>query len=214
MVRIEPGNHDPKVAYLALNAYRAGDDKPMIVRSGDGGATWQSVVGEGLPNYAPVEVIPEDPANPRLLYAGTHFGLCASFDQGAKWMRLGDVPAVRVDDLQIHPRTADLVMATHGRSIGIIDDTRPLRELTPELAAQPAHLFSVAPVNGAYQLPGWMEWAGKAEYRGKNPAEGAVFTVWIKEYTGDEMKIAITNSNGSPVANLKATPPQGLLRMN
>ncbi|MDQ6912066.1 MAG: hypothetical protein M3128_04240 [Verrucomicrobiota bacterium] len=106
MVRIEPGNHDPKVAYLALNAYRAGDDKPMIARSGDGGATWQSVVGEGLPNYAPVEVIPEDPANPRLLYAGTHFGLCASFDQGAKWMRLGDVPAVRVDDLQIHPRTA------------------------------------------------------------------------------------------------------------
>lgn len=214
VVRIEPSNHDPKVAYVALNAYRIGDDRPMIVRTADGGATWQSVVGEGLPNYAPVEVIREDPANPRLLYVGTHFGLFASFDQGAKWMRLGDVPAVRVDDLQIHPRTADLVIATHGRSIGIIDDTRPLRELTPELAAQPAYLFTVAPVNGAYQLPGWQEWAGKAEFRGKNPPEGAVFTVWIKEYTGDEMKIAITNANGSPVANLKATPAQGLIRMN
>ncbi len=214
IVRIEPGHQDAKVAYVALNAYRNGDDRPMIVRTADGGATWQSVVGEGLPTYAPVEVIREDPANPRLLYAGTHFGLFASFDQGAKWMRLGDVPAVRVDDLQIHPRTADLVIATHGRSIAILDDTRPLRDLTPEVAAQPAHLFPVAPVNGAYQLPGWTEWAGKAEFRGKNPPEGAVFTVWVKEYTGDEMKIAITNANGTPVANLKATPPQGLTRLN
>ncbi len=155
VVRIEPGHQDAKVAYVALSAYRNGDDRPMIVRTADGGATWQSVVGEGLPTYAPVEVIREDPANPRLLYTGTHFGLFASFDQGAKWMRLGDVPAVRVDDLQIHPRTADLVIATHGRSIAILDDTRPLRDLTPEVAAQPAHLFPVAPVNGAYQLPGW-----------------------------------------------------------
>ena len=115
VVRIEPGHQDAKVAYVALNAYRNGDDRPMIVRTADGGATWQSVVGEGLPTYAPVEVIREDPANPRLLYTGTHFGLFASFDQGAKWMRLGDVPAVRVDDLQIHPRTADLVIA-HARS--------------------------------------------------------------------------------------------------
>ncbi len=214
VVRIEPGHQDPKVAYVALNAYRTGDDHPMIVRTADGGATWQSVVGEGLPNYAPVEVIREDPGNPRLLYVGTHFGLFASFDGGAKWMRLGDIPAVRVDDLQIHPRTSDLVIATHGRSIAIIDDTRPLRELTPEMAALPAHLFPVLPVNGAYQLPGWNEWAGKAEFRGKNPPEGAVFTVWVKEYTGDELKVAITNSTGSPVANLKTTPAQGLTRLN
>ncbi len=214
VVRIEPGHQDPKVAYIALNAYRTGDDHPMIARTADGGATWQSVVGEGLPNYAPVEVIREDPGNPRLLYVGTHFGLFASFDGGAKWMRLGDIPAVRVDDLQIHPRTSDLVIATHGRSIAIIDDTRPLRELTPEMAALPAHLFPVLPVNGAYQLPGWNEWAGKAEFRGKNPPEGAVFTVWVKEYTGDELKVAITNATGSPVANLKSTPAQGLTRLN
>lgn len=95
----------------------------MIVRTADGGKTWQSVVGEGLPSYAPVEVVREDPANPRLLYAGTHFGLFASFDQGAHWIKIGNMPAVRVDDLQIHQRTNDLVIATHGRSIGILDDT-------------------------------------------------------------------------------------------
>lgn len=214
VARIEPSHQDAKVAYVAFNAYRAGDDRPMIARTSDGGATWQSIVGEGIPAYAPVECIREDLGNPRLLYAGTHFGLFATFDGGAKWMRLGDLPAVRVDDLQIQPRTSDLIIGTHGRSIAIIDDTRPLRELTPEAAAQPAHLFPVAPVNGAYQLPGWVEWAGKAEFRGKNPPEGAVFTVWVKEYTGDELKIGITNANGSPVANLKATPGPGLTRLN
>ncbi|MBA3273516.1 MAG: hypothetical protein H0T11_06540, partial [Chthoniobacterales bacterium] len=213
IVRIEPSAHDPKVAYVAMNAYRSGDDRPMIVRTADGGATWQSVVGEGLPAHAPVEVIREDPGNPRLLYVGTHFGLFASFDQGAKWMRMADVPAVRVDDLKIHPRTNDLVIATHGRSLGILDDTRPLRELTPEIAAQPAHLFTVGPAFGAYLLEGWADWAGKAEFRGANPPEGAIFTVWVKEFTGDEVKIAITNTAGTPVANLKSPATQGLTRL-
>ena len=63
-------------------------------------------------------------------------------------------------------------------------------------------------------MPGWVEWAGKAEFRGKNPPEGAVFTVWIKEYTGDELKIAITNAAGTPIANLKSVAAQGLTRLN
>jgi photosystem II stability/assembly factor-like uncharacterized protein len=213
IVRIEASAHDPKVAYVALNDYRQGDDRPMIVRTADSGATWQSIVGEGLPNYAPVEVIREDPGNPRLLYVGTHFGLFVSFDAGAKWMRITDAPAVRVDDLKIHPRTADLVIGTHGRSLGILDDTRPLRELTPEVAAQPAHLFTVGPAYGAYMLGGWTDWAGKAEFRGKNPPEGAIFNVWVKEFTGDEIKIAITNAAGTPVANLKSPATQGVTRL-
>jgi photosystem II stability/assembly factor-like uncharacterized protein len=212
--RIEPGAKDANVAYVAVNAYRAGDDRPMIVRTADGGKSWQSVVGEGLPADAPVEVVREDPVNPRLLYAGTHFGLFASFDQGTHWMKIGDMPAVRVDDLQIHPRTSDLVIATHGRSIGIIEDTRALRELTPEVAAKSAHLFSVRPALGAYLPAGFSDWNGKGVYRGQNPPEGALFTVWIKEFTGDEIKIAITNAAGQPVANLKAPGVMGVTRLN
>src|SRR5437588_2431690 len=212
--RIEPGAKDANVAYVAVNAYRVGDDRPMIVRTGDGGKTWQSIVGEGLPANAPVEVIREDPANPRLLYAGTHFGLFASFDQGAHWMKLGDMPAVRVDDLQIHPRTNDLVIATHGRSIGILDDTRPLRELTPEVAAKPAHLFSVPNARGSYITTGFSDWNGKGIYRGQNPPEGALFTVWAREFTGDEIKIVVTKSSGQPVANLKAPGTPGFTRLN
>ncbi len=212
--RIELGAKDANVAYVALNAYRLGDDRPMIVRTADGGKTWQSVVGEGLPAYAPVEVVREDPVNPRLLYAGTHFGLFASFDQGAHWIKIGSMPAVRVDDLQIHPRTNDLVIATHGRSIGILDDTRPLREFTPEIAAKPVHLFSVPSAIGSYAPLGFSDWNGKGVYRGQNPPEGALFTVWVKEFSGDEIKISIANAAGQPVANLKAPGVAGMTRLN
>src|SRR5947208_6520927 len=213
IVRIEPSNADPNVAYVATNAYRAGDDRPMILRTVDLGKTWQPVVGD-LPANDPVEMVREDPVNSKLLYAGTHFGLFGSFDQGTHWIRISDVPAVRVDDVQIHPRTNDLVIATHGRSIAILDDSTPLRELTPDIAAKPAHLFSVRSVTGAYLQPGFVDSNGKGIYRGVNPAEGELFTVWVKEFTSDEIKIAVTKSNGQPVANLKAPCAPGHTRLN
>jgi photosystem II stability/assembly factor-like uncharacterized protein len=213
IVRIEPSNMDPNVAYVAANAYRSGDDRPMILRTGDLGRTWQSVTGD-LPQGNPVEVVREDPINPKLLYAGTHFGVFASFDQGAHWVRIGDVPSVRVDDIQIHPRTSDLVIATHGRSLAILDDTIPFREFTPEIASKPAQLFGVRSVTGAYLQPGFSDWNGKGVYRGQNPPEGALFTVWVREFTGDEIKIAVTKPTGQPVANLKAPGTPGFTRLN
>ena len=213
IVRIEPGARDPKVAYVVTNAYRRGDDSPTILRTADLGKTWQSVVGEGLAPNDPVEVVREDPVNGNLLYAGTHRGLFASFDQGKRWVRVGGLPNVRVDDILIHPRTADLIIGTHGRSIDILDDTRAFRELTPEIMAKPAHLFSVAPVFGRYVDPGF-DFHGKGVYRGENPTEGALFTVWVKNYTGDEVKIAITNAAGQAVANLKLPGAPGFSRTN
>src|SRR4029077_10169932 len=174
IVRIEPGNQDPNTAYVAMNAYRTGDARRMAFRTADLGKTWQSITGD-LPANDPLEVVREDPVNPRLLYAGTHFGVYSSFDQGTHWVKIGDVPAVRVDDIQIHPRTSDLVIATHGRSIAIVDDVVPFRELTPEIAAKPAHLFTVRAVTGAYLQSGFADMSGKGIYRGQNPPEGALF---------------------------------------
>src|SRR5438552_16208717 len=155
-----------------MNYYSADDDRPMILHTVDLGKTWQSVVGD-LPANDPVEVVREDPVNPKLLYAGTHFGLFASFDQGTHWVRIGDVPPVCVDDIQIHPRTSDLVIGTHGRSIAIIDDSTTLRDLTPDVTAKAAHLFQVRSVTGAYLQPGFVDSNGKGIYRGQNSPEGA-----------------------------------------
>jgi photosystem II stability/assembly factor-like uncharacterized protein len=212
IVRIEPSNVDPNVAYVATNAYRVGDDHPTILRTNDLGKTWTPVAGD-LPANASVEVIREDLVNPKLLYAGTHFGIFASFDQGVHWVRIGDVPPVRVDDIQIHPRTNDLAIATHGRSIAVLDDSTPFREFTSEIATKPAHLFSVRNVTGAYLQPGFVDSNGKGIYRGQNPPDGAIFTVWVKEFTGDEIKVAITKSNGQPVASLKAPGTPGFTRL-
>ena len=213
IVRIEASNIDPNVAYVATNAYRSGDDRPTILRTTDLGKTWQSVTGD-LPPGNPVEVVREDPVNPKLLYAGTHFGVFASFDQGPHWVRIGDVPSVRVDDLQIHPSSSDLVIATHGRSIAVLDDSVPFREFTQEIASKAVQLFSVRSVMGAYLQPGFVDANGKGIYRGQNPAEGALFTVWVREFTGDEIKIAVTKSTGQPVANLKAPGTPGFTRLN
>jgi photosystem II stability/assembly factor-like uncharacterized protein len=211
--RIEPSHFDANVAYVATNGYRTGDDRPSIWRTPDLGKTWESVVGD-LPSGDPVEVVREDPVNPKLLYAGTHFGVFASFDQGAHWVRIGDVPSVRVDDIQIHPRTSDLVIATHGRSIAILDDSVPFREFSTEIASKSAHLFSVRPTTARYLQPGFVDSNGKGIYRGENPAEGALFTVWLREFTGDEIKIAVTNASGQPVANLKAPGTPGFTRLS
>ncbi|MGI8889989.1 MAG: VPS10 domain-containing protein [Chthoniobacterales bacterium] len=214
VVRIEPGAKDEKVAYVVTNAYRKGDDRPFILRTADLGQTWQSVTGQGIPPNDPVEVVREDPVNSNLLYAGTHFGLYASLDAGAHWVKAGGLPNVRVDDLKIHPRTADLIIATHGRSLSILDDTRPFRELTPDVMAKSAYLFTIAPARGFYRLEGFADWNGKGVFRGENPPEGALLSFWVKDFTGDEAKIAITNSAGQPVANLKAPGAPGLGRVN
>jgi photosystem II stability/assembly factor-like uncharacterized protein len=211
--RIEPGHADAKVAYLAVDAHRAGEYRPLAYRTGDLGRTWQTVVGD-LPAHGPVKVVREDPSNPQVLYAGTELGLFVSFDRGARWAPLGGLPTVAVDDILVHPRERDLVIATHGRSLFILDDAAPLAQLGAEVVAKDAHLFAPRTATGAYLLPGFADWAGTTGiYRGTNPPEGAILTYWIKEDTGEPVKIAIEGPGGRPVANLTGTSRAGFNRL-
>ncbi|HEU5170222.1 MAG TPA: hypothetical protein VFU46_06775 [Gemmatimonadales bacterium] len=211
--RIEASHHDPLVAYVAIDGHRTGKYTAWLLRTGDGGKTWQNIAAN-LPDGGPVKVVREDARNPNLLFAGTEFGLWASGDRGARWLRLGKLPTVAVDDILIHPREQDLLAATHGRSIFILDDIRPLQELTPDVRRKAAHLFSMRPATGRYLLPGWADWSGTAVFRGENPPEGALISYWVRGYTGDEVKIAITSAQGQPVANLTAPGTPGIGRLS
>jgi photosystem II stability/assembly factor-like uncharacterized protein len=211
--RIEPSWHDPDVAYLAVAAYRAGNHAPLVFLTADRGERWRSVAGN-LPGDTPVHVLREDPRNPSVLYAGTEFGLYVSLDGGGAWTWFGDLPAVRVDDLVVHPRERDLVIGTHGRSLYVIDDLTAVEELTPHLAQEPLALFPPRPAYGQYLLPGWVDWNGAAVYRGENPSEGAILTLWVREFTGEPVKVSITNALGQPVANLTAAGTPGLNRLS
>jgi photosystem II stability/assembly factor-like uncharacterized protein len=211
--RIEPGHADAKVAYLAVDAHRAGDYRPLVFRTADLGRTWQPIASD-LRADGPVKVVREDPSNPQVLYAGTEFGLFASFDRGGRWQAVGGLPTVAVDDILVHPRDRDLVVATHGRSLYILDDAAPLAQLTPEVTAKDAHLFPPRPAFGVHLLPGFSEWQGTSGiFRGANPPEGAILTYWVKEDTGDPVKIAIEGPGEKPVANLTGSSRAGVNRV-
>jgi photosystem II stability/assembly factor-like uncharacterized protein len=211
--RIEPSGHDPKVAYLAVDAHRSGQDGPLLWRTADTGRTWQSVAGD-LPGDAPVQVVRESPRNPALLFAGTEHGLFVTFDRGGRWVKLGGLPTVAVDDIGIQARERDLIVGTHGRSLYVLDDFGPLEDLTPEVAARPEHLFPPRPAFGRYLLPGWEDSNGKAVFRGENPPEGALLTFWLREPTGDPVEIEIANALGQPVARFTFPEVPGLTRFS
>ena len=209
---IEASPSDAATAYVVVSAYRSGNDAPLIFRTSDLGKSWTSAAGN-LPANGPAKVVREHPKNPNLLFAGTEFGLFVSFDRGGSWSKFGELPTVAVDDLKIHPREGDLVVATHGRSLYVVDDVSPLAALNDDVRAKDAYLFEPKPAAGAYRLPGWSDWNGRANFRGDNPPDGAILNFWIREYTGDDVKISITNALDQPVANLKAPGAPGFGRV-
>ena len=210
--RVEPGHHDARVAYLAVDAHRSGKYGPYLYRTGDGGRTWEKITGN-LPAHGPVKVVREDLHNPDLLFAGTEFGLFASLDRGRTWRPLGELPTVAVDDILIHPRDLDLVIATHGRSLYIVDDIRPLSQLTPQVRAKAAHLFPIRSALAFQPLEGWVDSGGNAEFRGANPPAGALITYWVRGYTGSGVSLSITDASGGTVANLSGPGTPGLNRI-
>jgi photosystem II stability/assembly factor-like uncharacterized protein len=209
---IEASAADANVAYLVVEAYRTGNEAPLVYRTTDLGKSWTSVASN-LPAVGPAKVVREHPRNPDLLFAGTELGLFVSLDRGGSWTKFGSLPTVAVDDLKIHPRDGDLVVATHGRSLYVLDDVSPLAQATKEAREKDAVLFEPRPAFGIYRLPGWSEWNGRVHFRGDNPPEGAILNWWLKEFSGDEVRITITNAQDQQVATLRAPGTPGFGRI-
>ncbi len=211
--RIDASARDPKVALLAVQAFRSGNYAPLAWRTADGGRTWQSAAGD-LPADEPVRVLKEHPGHPGLLFAGTEGGLFLSRDLGQRWQRFGGLPPVAVDDLVLHPRERDLVVATHGRSFYIVEDIGPLAEATDAALDAEARLFSLRPALARELLPGNLDSAGKVGvFRGANPPDGVPITFWIKGFTGDDPTVTISDPSGQTVATLKGTGKPGFQRL-
>ena len=129
--RIEPSHFDPGTAYVALDNHRNDDWKPYLFKTTDYGQTWTNVTGN-LPAEGNINALREDYDNPNLLFVGTEFGLYVTLDGGKELKKfMTDMPNVRVDDILIHPRDRDLIVATHGRSFWICDDITPLEQMKP-----------------------------------------------------------------------------------
>ena len=183
--RIIASNHEANTVYAGFENHKNSDFAPYILKSTDAGRTWTSIKGN-LPANGPVLAIAEDHVNPNLLFVGTEFGLFFSVNGGQKWVQLkGGMPTIAVRDLAIQRRENDLVLATFGRGIYILDNYSPLRTVTPELMARDGHLFETKdalmyiqsqPLGGRGK-----SFQGESFYTADNPPFGAVFTYYLKE---------------------------------
>ncbi len=169
--QIDAGHFDVNTAYVAINAIRKDNMKPIIYKTHDSGKSWELVVN-GMYEIGPVNVVREDPKQPKLLYAGTEREVYFSVDDGANWQSLrNNMPASSIRDLVIHEN--DLVVGTHGRSAWILDNIAPLRELTKSRAGD-AYLYAPPPTyrvrdNMFHDTP-----LPPEEPTGENPPDGAI----------------------------------------
>jgi hypothetical protein len=204
-------------AYVAFDRHTFGDMSPYLYATTDFGKTWRPLVApqdaKGVRGYA--HVIKEDVVDPQLLFLGTEYGLWISVDGGIHWAQFkgGHMPAVAVRDLAIQPRDNDLVLATHGRGIWIVDDITPLRDMTPELTSQDAAFVSARPVQQRIEATGG--WAnGAAAFVGDNPAAGAVITYYQRtRHLFGKLKIEVLDASGAVVDELPASTRRGLNRV-
>jgi photosystem II stability/assembly factor-like uncharacterized protein len=214
---IEASRHDAATAYATFDRHTFGDHDPWVYVTRDYGKSWQPLVtpqdARGIRGYA--HVIREDAQTPNLLFLGTEFGLWISIDGGQSWAGFkGDkFPAVAVRDLAIQPRDNDLVIATHGRGIWIIDDITPLRALSTDLMSREAAFVTARPVQQRISGPGG--WAnGAAVFVGENPPGGAVITYYQRtRHLFGPLKLEILDAGGRVVDELPASKRRGLNRV-
>ena len=214
---VQASNFDAATAYAVFDRHTFGDMAPYVFKTTDYGKTWTPLVtseeSKGVRGY--VHVIKEDLVKPNLLFLGTEFGLYVSIDGGKNWAQFkgNHFPAVAVRDLAIQPRENDLILATHGRGIWIVDDITPLRALTPDLLTQEATFVSARPVQ--QRIEGSGGWAnGDAAFVGDNPPDAAVITYYQRSrHLFGKLKLEVLDPSGRVIDELPASKRPGLNRV-
>jgi hypothetical protein len=212
--RIDASHFDPATAYVSVDGHRSDDLKPYVFVTRDYGKTFEDLASN-LPPYGNVQVIREDPKNRDLLYVGTEFGLFISLDCGRNWQKfMNNYPTVRTDDILVHPRDNDLIVATHGRSIWITDDITPLQQLTEVVRDSEATLFDIRPAIA------WLndqqrnhQVGGQKVFVGENAPRGASITYYLKSAATGDVKISIADVTGRVIRAIDGTKTAGINRV-
>jgi len=200
--RVEASRFDVGTCYLTFDGHRSDDFRIYVFKTTDYGKTWMGIAGT-LPENQPAYVIREDLKNKDLLFLGTEYGAWFSRDAGKTWSSLSlNLPVVPVHDLLIHPRDNDLIAATHGRGIWIMDDISALRGVSDSVLGQDAFLFEASKPGTRWLQIGRGGYSrGDLYFKGENPPAGALLNYYLKAKPAAPATLEIADAAG----NLKTT---------
>ncbi|HKS22502.1 MAG TPA: glycosyl hydrolase [Thermoanaerobaculia bacterium] len=191
---------DKGAAYVAATAYKSDDFHPYLYKTSDYGKTWTKIV-DGIAADHFTRVVRADPKKRGLLFAGTERMVYVSYDDGAHWQSLqGKLPVSPIADLLV--RDDSLIAATNGRGIWMLDDIVPLRELTPEIAAQPAHLFTPTV---AWRVEGIGGFGGGRRRAAAMPVGAIVDYTLHDQKPGTKVALAFLGNDGKVIREYKGT---------
>jgi len=208
---IEPSRFDKNVVYATFDNHMYGDTKTYVARSADAGKTWKLLSSEDFTGYA--NKIKEDLVNKDLLFLGTERGLFASIDAGESWFRMKNhIPDYcMVRDLTIQPQTNDLLIATHGRGIMIVEDITPMRDLTKDIREKDVYLFNNKPIainQGQYGGGGYSTSGG---WDGGNPDDIPPIEYYLKDRLSvGDITLEIYDASGKLVQSFPGTKRKGV----
>ena len=176
---VHPDPFNEAGCYVAGTLYKAGDYRPYLYKTSDWGKTWTKIVN-GIPSDHFTRVVRADSNRKGLLYAGTETGMYISFDDGAHWNSFQqNLPIVPITDLAL--KNNNLIAATQGRSIWIIDDLTILHSLDPSLQSKDIHLFK--PLDAA-RFPGSQNTEVKGA--GVNHPSGVAVHYLLNQFTEED----------------------------
>ncbi|HTK74438.1 MAG TPA: PDZ domain-containing protein [Gemmataceae bacterium] len=201
-------------AYVCFDAHRSNDDKPYLYVTEDFGQTWKSL-NANLPAFGSSRCLREDVQNANLLFCGTEFAVFASVNRGGYWTKINhNLPTVAVHELAIHPTAGEMVAATHGRSLWILD-VSALRQVRPEVLTTSAYLFAPAPATKWRSEPnvGSIYGNGSKKFFGENPPPGAAIYLSLTKKP-QSISLKVFDVAGQLVRELPVGSQVGLQRVN
>lgn len=209
---IEASVHGKGTAYAVFDGHTHGDFKPYALKTTDFGKTWSNIISEDIESQAFVRNIQEDYENENLLFLGTEFGLYVTIDGGQNWSKFtNNMPSVAVHFIDLHKKTSDLVMGTHGRGVIIIDDISPLRALTPDVLQKDVHFFETQPFTMVEQSGFSGSFGGETQFVGQNRSSLARIVYYLKKrHTFGKMEMEVQDMEGNKVTPLSPGKSKGI----
>ncbi len=212
--RVEASWFDAGTAYASLDGTLSDDMAPYVYLTRDYGETWEAITSN-LPELGNVNTVRQDPKNPDILYVGTELGFFVSGDEGQEWHRfMNGLPVVRIDDVVVHPRDNDLVLATHGRSVYVMDDITALQQTTADVLASEAHLFEPREaVRWTLDRRRQRSVTGDKNWTGDSAPPGTAISYWLSDGQNDVSIVISDVVTGEPLRTLEGTGSPGINRV-